>query len=124
MNSTQKYVTLIFLFSISLGFSQAQKNETTTKEIPVSIYTATQISSNLNSLLNINKRLNLKSYHFLVLNEKNIEEGIFTFPLCTSKLNSSNYIYETYTKVYNKSVLESAFFKVSDLYRIRTKNSL
>lgn len=124
MNVFKNLVTFLFTLSIGVGFSQEHKNITSKKEIPVSIYTATQISTDLNSLLNVNKRLNLTSYHFLVLNKKNIELGNLTAPLYKGKLNPSHYIYETYNKVHQKSVLEAAFFKVSDLYKPRTKNSL
>ena len=124
MNVFNKTVTFFFLLSISIGFSQEHKNDTLKKEIPASIYTATQISNDINSLLNVNKRLNLRSYKFLVLNEKNIERGYFSTPLFNKKLNTSNYIYDTYNKTHQKSVLEAAFFKVSDLYKPRTKNAL
>lgn len=124
MNLFQKYFIFLFLFSISIGFSQEHKNDSINKEIPVSIYTATQISNDLNSLLNVNKRLYLKSYNFLVLDEKNIEMGNFTVPLYNISLRHSSYIYDTFNKVHQKSILEAAFFNVSDLYKPRTKNSL
>lgn len=124
MNSFQTYLTFIFLLSISVLFSQEHKNNTVKKEAPVSIYTATQISNDLNSLINVNKRLSLKSYKFLVLDEKIIEMGNFAVPLYNISLRRSNYIYDTYTKIHQKSILEAAFFNVSDLYKPRTKNSL
>lgn len=124
MSVFKQLVTFLFLLSISLGFAQEEKNDTSKKEIPASIYTATQISTNLNSALNINERLNLRSYKFLVLDEQNIERGYFTTPLFNKKLTTSNYIYDTYNKIHQKSVLEAAFFKISDLYQSRTKNAL
>lgn len=124
MNVFKQLATFLFLLSISFGFSQEFKKDTLKKEIPVSIYTATQTSTDLNSLLTLNKRLNLKSYTFLYLDENDIEEGLFTVPLFSEKLNTSNYIYDTYNKIHQKSVLEAAFFKISDLYQPRTKNDL
>ncbi len=124
MNVFKQLATFLFLLSISFGFAQEEKNDTLKKEIPASIYTATQISTDLNSLLNVNKRLNLKSYKFLVLVEKNIESGYFSTPLFNKKTNPSNYIYDSYNKIHQKSVLEAAFFKISDLYQPRTKNAL
>jgi len=125
LNSIKILFSLIFLFFITLGFSQ--ENQTTIKEtkIPVSIYhISTKVSTDLNSLFNVNKRLNFKSYKFLVLDEKNIEMGYFSVPLYNITLASSNYIYDSYTKIHQKSTLEAAFFKVSDLYKVRAKNPL
>jgi len=122
MELFQKFLTFIFLLSISVVCSQEHKNKVLKKEIPVSIYSATQISNDLNSLLNVNKRLSLKFYNFLVLDEKNIEMGNFTVPLNNISLKPSNYIYETYNKVYLKSILEAAFFDISNLYKFRERN--
>ena len=122
MELFQKYLTFIFLLSISVVCSQEHKNDTLKKENPVSIYTVAQISNNLNSLLNVNKRLSLKSFNFLILDEKNIEMGNFTVPLHNISLKPSNYIYDTYNKIYQKSILEAAFFDISDLYKVRERS--
>lgn len=124
MNVFQKIIPLLFLLTVSVVFSQKNKKTIIKKKIPASIYTATQISNNLNSLLNINNRLNLKSYKFIVLDETSIEMGNFLIPLYNKKLGVSNYIYDTYNKIHEKSVLEASFFKISDLYLPRTKNTL
>ena len=123
MNSIQKHITFFFLLVMSVGFSQEHKNDSIHK-IPVSIYTSVQISNDLNSLLQVNERLSLKSYHFLYLDEKSIEMGNLTIPLYKISKGSNTYIYDTYNKIHQKSILESAFFKVSDLYKPRTKNTL
>lgn len=124
MKLFKKFFTFFLFTSIAFGYSQAPKKEPIKKEVPVSIYTATQISTDLNSVFNINKRLNLKSYQFLVLFEKDIEMGNFTVPISNLRLAKSDYVYDSYIKNHKKSVLESAFFKVSDLYIPRTKNPL
>ncbi|MFD1294664.1 hypothetical protein ACFQ5N_12535 [Lutibacter holmesii] len=123
MNSFQKYFTFIFLLVISAGFSQEHKTDSIHK-IPVSIYTSVQISNDLNSMLNVNERLCLKSYQFLYLNERSIEAGDFTIPFYKISNSPSTYIYDSYNKINQKLVLESAFFKVSDLYKPRAKNPL
>lgn len=109
---------------VNIAFSQVTKKDTLKKEIPLSIYTATQTSAAINSSLNLNKRLDLTSFNFLILNEKDIEMGNFTIPLSNMKFAKSDYIYDFYTKIHQKSILEASFFKVSDLYKSRTKNSL
>lgn len=124
MNILKKYFTFFILLLVSFGYAQEPKNNTLKKDIPVSIYTATQISTDLNTILNLNKRLNLKSYQFLVLAEKNLEMGEFAVPLHNITLTPSNYIYESYQKIHEKRVLEAAFFNISDLYLPRSKNGL
>lgn len=124
MNVFQKCFTLFICLSTSIGFSQEQKKDTLNTKIPISIYTASQISTNFNSLYYINNRLNLKSYQFLILDEKSIEMGNFTVPLYNISLAPSSYINDSYNKIYHKKNLESAFFKVSDLYLPRSKNPL
>lgn len=124
MNFLKALFSILCLLFFEPVFSQNQPNDTIKKEIPVSIYTSTQISNNFNSLLKLNKRLNLKSYNFMVLDEKHMELGDFSVPLHHISLRSSNYNYDTYNKTYQQSILEAAFFNLDHLYRPRTKNSL
>jgi len=124
MNSFQKCFALFICLSTNIVFSQVIKNDTLNTRIPISIYTSSQISTNLNSLYRINKRLNLKSNQFLILDEKSIEMGEFVIPLYNISLAPRSYIIDSYTKNYQKKNLESAFFKVSDLYMPRSKNPL
>lgn len=124
MNFIKTFFIIFCLFSFGVSFSQKQPTDSIIKKIPVSIYTATQISTDLNSLLNMNNRLDLKSYNFLVLDKTAFGMGDFTVPLYNIPLKPSNYIYDTYNKNHQKSILEAAFFNVSDLYLPRTKNSL
>lgn len=124
MNFLKSFLILFCIFSFGVGFSQKQPNDSISKKIPTSIYTATQISTDLNSLLNTNKRLNLTSYNFLVLDKITINISGFTVPLYNISPKSSTYIYDTYNKKHQKSILESAFFNISDIYLPRTKESL
>lgn len=100
----------------------AQENKSIEKNIPASIYTSIKVSQDFNSILNINQRLQLKSFTFLVIDEKNIEEGFYTLPICSLTKSPTKYIYDSYNKVYQTKNLKQAFFKVSDLYKVRTKN--
>jgi hypothetical protein len=125
LNSIKILFSLIFLFFITLGFSQ--ENQTTIKEtkIPESIYhISTKVSTDLNNSLTINNRLNLKSLKFIAFNKKSIEEGYFTIPLFNLDYPRTKFIYDSYNRVYQNAILEQAFFKVSDLYRVRAKNPI
>ena len=125
LNSIKILFSLIFLFFITLGFSQ--ENQTTIKEtkIPVSIYhISTKVSTDLNSSLTINNRLNLKTLKFIAFDKKSIEEGYFTIPLCNLDYPPTEFIYDSYNLLYQNSILKQTFFKVSDLYKVRAKNPL
>ncbi|MBI9040161.1 hypothetical protein [Lutibacter sp.] len=116
MNLAKNNLLLILVFFTSVIFSQEIK-----KTIPVSIYTNNAEFTDLISTFNIHKKLNLTSYKFMFLAVKNLEEG--NFNISFYNINSpSMYIYETYTKVYQTAQLQRSFFKVSDLYNIRSKN--
>jgi len=120
----QKLVTLIFLFSFMLGISQENELKNKKSNIPTSIYSSTIVSPDLNSPFLINNRLNLKSFKFIVLNQNSIEENFFTIPICNLDRPPTKFIYDSYNRFYQNSILKQSFFKVSDLYRVRAKNPL
>lgn len=118
---TSLFLSLMFTI---IGFSQEKLNDSLTKKIPQSIYTSVNISPDLNSTLHINERLKLTSFQFIVFDERKLEEGYFTVPMFQSFQPTTKYIYDSYNKVHQNSGMKKAFFKVSDLYLPRTKNSL
>lgn len=125
LNSIKILFSFIFLFFITLGFSQENQSTIKDAKIPISIYhISTKVSTDLNNSLTINNRLNLKSLKFIVFDKKSIEEGYFTIPLCNLSQLPTEFIYDSYNRIYQNSILKQAFFKVSDLYRVRAKIQL
>jgi len=125
MKSIKKEIVFIILFfSTFFMFSQEQQSDYLKTKVPFSIYSSAKLSTDLNSSLNINNRLNLTSYKFLILDKRSIEEGYFTIPFYNIGLSPSEYIYDSYNQIYNNLQLQKAFFKVSDLYKVRSKNPL
>jgi len=119
----KKEFVFFFLFFWSFfAFSQEQLSDSINSKIPVSIYSSITFSTDLNSRLNISNRLNLTSYKFLFLDKKNIEEGYFTIPMYNIGLSPTEYIYDSYNEIYHNLQLQKSFFKVSDLYKVRSKS--
>lgn len=118
---TSLFLSLLFTL---IGFSQEKLNDSLKKKIPQSIYTSVNLSTDLNSTLHINERLKLTSFQFIVFDETKLEEGYFTIPMLQSFQPTAKYIYDSYNKVHQNSGMTKALFKVSDLYKPRTKNSL
>ena len=118
MNLDKSTFVILCIFFSSCIFSQEAE-----KSIPISIYTNKAEFIDLNSTFNIHEKLNLTNFKFMVLDVKTIAGGAFTIPLY--KINSpSMFIYETYNKVYQTEQLEKSFFKVTDLYKVRSIDNL
>ena len=113
---------LIFLLLLASFFTNYSQNKNVEKLIPTSIYKFTPESANLNSVFFINKKLNLTSFKFLLLDTRNIAEGYYTVPFCNLKNYSTDYIYDTYNKIYNNPMHSKGHFKVADLYKVRPIN--
>lgn len=113
-------IVSIFLLLVTITCFSQEKN----KEIilPQSIYLTTIEISNFNSKYSINKKLNLNAFKFLVLDLKTIEEGYFTIPFYSINNTPTEYIYDSYNKIFDNLQLQKSFFKVSDLYRVHEKN--
>jgi hypothetical protein len=114
-------VTIALIYSYS-GFSQEKEPEKRDSIIPQSIYAIPVFSTDINSTYYLNNRLNLTSYQFVRFNQSIFEEGNLAIPFYNITQSPSEYIYDSYVRNYETAVLQSAFFKVSDLYRPRTKN--
>ena len=110
------------LFTLIICFSFTGKAQTEDKStlIPNSIYSSIPLLNDLNGKQLVEKRLNLNTYKFAYLDFKNIEEGYFNIPIYNN--TPTEFIYDSYNKLYNNLQLKKAFFKVSDLYRVREKN--
>jgi len=118
----KNHIVLIFLFStFFIGFSQENEK---VKPLPISIYTSTSETIDFNSVYHINEKLNLTSYQFLLLDMHKIEEGYFSIPMGKIHNVPTEYIYDSYNKMYQNSQLQKSFFKVADLYKVRSKNQL
>jgi len=125
LKSFKKLSPLILIFQITFGFSQEYERIINDTKIPTSIYQfSSKISTDINSSLNINDRLNLKSFKFIFLDEKSIEEGYFTIPLCKLSQSPTKFVYDSYNRIYQNAALKESFFKVSDLYKVRAKNPI
>ena len=113
---------LIFSLSLVSFFTNYSQNKITENSIPTSIYKFTLESANLNSVFFINKKLNLTSYKFLLIDTRNIAEGYYTVPFCNINNYSTDYIYDTYNKIYYNPIRSKGHFKVADLYRVSRIN--
>ncbi len=102
---------LLILIFVAKGFSQ-ENNYTTKTKLPSSLY-ITQLSF-FDATSNINKKLDLTSFKFVILNKKDIEDGFFTFSLKNLKRTSTSYIYDDYKYVY----LDRYIFKGYDLRKL------
>ena len=113
-----------FCIVIFIGFSLIVKAQSENKlfTIPSSIYSSTPLLINLNSKHLIEKRLNLNSLKFAFLDVRSIEEGYFNIPICNS--SPTEFMYDSYNKLYANLQLKKAFFKVSDLYKARRPNKI
>lgn len=119
-----KKTSLILIAFFVFALSHSQEKELVKKDstIPVSIYSIPTFSNNYYSSYNLNSRLDLTSFQFLKFNKNSFEGGNFTVPFYKITQSPSEYIYDTYNKIYQYKVLNSAFFNVSDLYKVRPKN--
>jgi len=113
---------LIIALSLSSFFTSYSQNKNIEKSIPASIYKFTPESANLNSVFFINKKLNLTSFKFLLIDTRNIAEGYYTVPFCNLQNYSTDYIYDTYNEIYHNPLLSKGHFKVADLYKVRPIN--
>lgn len=113
---------LILILSLASFFTTYSQNKNTEKQIPVSIYKFTPESTNLNSIFFINKKLNLTSFKFLLIDTRSIAEGYYTVPFCKTNNYSTDFIYDTYNKIYHNPALSKGHFKVADLYKVRQIN--
>jgi len=98
-------------------FTCFSQNKKKSKFLPLSIYSVVE-TVNLNNNYNINKKLNLKSFSFVMINSNDIEDGYFTIPFSDLKNKPSKYIYETYSEIYDNLNLKKSFFKLADLYKV------
>ncbi len=113
-------IIFILLFTSFIGFSQEKNN---TNLLPLSVYTTSfKKTINLNSKFNLNKRLRLTSYQFMLLDLRNMEEGYFNIPMYTQYNPPTQYIYDSYNKLYSNLQLQKSFFKIADLYKVHEKN--
>ncbi len=116
-----KYKILFILLLTSLiGFSQEKNN---TNLLPLSVYTTSfKKTINLNSKSNLNKKLRLTSYQFMLLDLRNMEEGFFNIPMYAEYNPPTEFIYDSYNKLYSNLQLQKSFFKIADLYKVHEKN--
>jgi len=113
-----KVNTLLILLLIS-SFTAISQTKNETNILPVSIYQTVPKSPDLNNKFSINNKLNLTSYKFAILDLRSFEEGNFNIPICNPP---SEFIYDSYNKLYENLQLRKSFFKVADLYKTRKKN--
>ncbi len=108
----QKLFLSVFLLSLTLeGFSQEIK-ENVQNNLPVSIFSSSFKKENFIDIShNINDRMNLSSYHFIVLNMKDIRDGFFTMSPQNFNRTPTNLIYEEYRDI----IFNDVFFAGFDL---------
>ncbi|VAW20114.1 hypothetical protein MNBD_BACTEROID04-919 [hydrothermal vent metagenome] len=113
-------IVSILLFISFIGFSQEKNN---TNLLPLSVYTTPfKKTINLNSKFNLNKKLRLTSYQFMLLDLRNMEEGFFNIPMYAEYNPPTEFIYDSYNKLYSNLQLQKSFFKIADLYKVHEKN--
>jgi len=113
-------IVSILLFISFIGFSQEKNN---TNLLPLSVYTTPfEKTINLNSKFNLNKKLRLTSYQFMLLDLRNMEEGFFNIPMYAEYNPPTEFIYDSYNKLYSNLQLQKSFFKIADLYKVHEKN--
>ena len=108
------FTIIISLITIVTGFSQETNNDTENLRLPKSIYLL-NISTETNSIINLNNKLNLNENKFAVLDINSIEKGYFSIPLKNIS-KQSEFVFETYKDLVDKRNLEKSFFKISKLY--------
>ncbi|AMC11699.1 hypothetical protein Lupro_10655 [Lutibacter profundi] len=115
-----KIILIPLLLVTFISFSQEKDK---TRKLPSSIYTTVfKKTANLNSKYHINQRLRLTSYQFMFLKLRNIEEGYFNIPMYPIYNPPTEFIYDSYNKLYSNLQLQKSFFKIADLYKVREKN--
>jgi len=117
---SKKSFVAIALFLITMNCFSQEIVKANYSFVPTTIFTHLQLDSDLNSNYNINKKLNLKSYKFAIIDPISIEEGYFTIPFQKFELPTS-FIFETYQDLYLNQNLKKSFFKVSDLYKVSSR---
>lgn len=115
-----KIILIPLLLVTFISFSQERDK---TRKLPSSIYTTVfKKTANLNSKYHINQRLRLTSYQFMFLKLRNIEEGYFNIPMYPIYNPATEFIYDSYNKLYSNLQLQKSFFKIADLYKVHEKN--
>ncbi|MCF6278911.1 MAG: hypothetical protein L3J14_01030 [Flavobacteriaceae bacterium] len=116
--------TVFFLISVLLVlnvFSQEIDDNNDTILLPTSIYTSSfDKLQTINSLLLINKKLNLTSFEFVILNTKAIKNGNLSISTENIGKQPTKFIIETYQKIAMNKAMTSAFFDIDALYYNRT----
>ncbi|SDX77390.1 hypothetical protein SAMN05444411_10984 [Lutibacter oricola] len=112
-------VTSLFLIATTIVFAQKNSNK-----LPTSIYTTTFNTENTSSSFFINNKLDLKSLEFGIVDLQDLKFNYFTIPAISVKGKPSSYIYDSYNKAQLYKDLEKSFFKIEELYRVRTKMNL
>ena len=112
-------VTSLFLLTTTLVFAQKSN-----KTLPSSIYTSAINTADMSSSYFINKKLDLKNLEFTAIDIQYLKYNYFTIPTTSAKGKPSSYIYDSYNKAELYKDLEKSFFKIEELYRIRTKMNL
>ncbi|WP_111706336.1 hypothetical protein [Lutibacter citreus] len=105
---------VVFFFSIGTSFSQKINRDSENTSLPKSIYSL-NISTEINSLLNVKNNLNSDESKFVFLDLQNISEGYFTIPL-KNIAKRSDFIFKTYKDKYDRQNLEKSFFDLSKIY--------
>lgn len=82
-------LTATLLFSVSFF---AQKNNTSMK--PLSIYTQTTLLNSKNSFSAINKKLKLNNFHFIYVNQNDLDLNLFSFQFSDIGKTPSALIYD------------------------------
>lgn len=104
-------ILVISLF-FSVGFhSQNVKPKTTTK--PVSIYTFTNLSTSINDFYALNKKLQLSNFHFVYVDQIDLDLNRFSFQFNDIGKPVSKLIYYDYQRYQNENLLKG-FKKKTD----------
>jgi len=115
------FVVFVAISITVLGFSQNKTMVLRDSVIPSSIYFAKPEFLYINSDFNLNNRLQLNNYKFVLLNVNDIEDGYYAIPFSSLWNPPSSYIFDSYQKIYHNLNLKKSFFKVSQLYNMAYK---
>ncbi len=108
MKKTLLFLPVMLLISVSFF---AQKRAIIKQKAPVSIYTFNSLEKDVNSISSLNKRLNLTSFNFVIVDADDIDNNIASMSFKDIGTKPSEYIYDDYKRYQNNNFLKGFLTK-------------
>lgn len=108
MKTTHFFCALIFLFSISIN---AQKIDENLSKKPISIYTISAFSDDVNSFSAINKKLKLANFSFVFVDAIALDLNQFSIDFKDLGKTSTSFIYDDYRRYQDRNLLKGFLLK-------------